>query len=69
MLPEAIVFDNSRRFLAVGNSSHYDDPKAGGAIELFRIEEDNPQPGRVELVDLGDSVAVARGPESMAIAR
>ena len=69
VLPEPIVFDNSSHFLAVGNFSQYDDPKAGGALEFFRISENNPQPGRVELVHLKDSVPLSRGPESMAIVR
>ena len=69
MLPEPIVFDNSSRFLAVGNFGQFDDPKAGGAIEFFRISENNPQPGRVELIHLKDSVPLRRGPGSMAIVR
>ena len=69
MLPEPIVFDDSSRFLAVGNFSQFDDPTAGGALEFFRIEENNPQPGRVELVKLRDSLPLPRGPESMAIVR
>ncbi len=69
LLPEPLVFDNSSRFLATGSFGRYDDPHAGGQIDFWRIVERNPQPGRVELVRLNESVPVARGPQSMAIVR
>ena len=69
VLPEPIVFDNSSRFLAAGSFGQFDDPKAGGSINFWRIVDDNDEPGRVELVKLNDSVPVARGPQSMAIVR
>ena len=69
VLPEPIVFDNSSHFLAAASFEHYDDPKAGGAIHFWRIVEHNPQPGRVELVHLDQSIPVSRGPQSMAIVR
>ncbi len=69
MLPEPLVFDNSSRFIAAGSFSRYDDPTAGGSITFWRIVDRNPQPGRVELIHLTDSVPVPRGPQSMAIVR
>ena len=69
MLPEAPVFDDSSRFLAVTNFSQYRDPKGGGSIDFWRLAEDAFTPGRVELVKMVQSVAVPRGPQSMAIVR
>ena len=69
LLPEPLVFDNSSRFIAAGSFGRYDDPKAGGSINFWRIVDRNPQPGRVELIHLSDSVPVPRGPQSMAIVR
>lgn len=69
MLPEAPVFDDSSRFVAVTNFSQYRDPKGGGSIDFWRLAEDAFTPGRVELVKMVESVAVPRGPQSMAIVR
>lgn len=67
-LPEAAVFDNSSRFLAVACFAHYDG-RAGGAIDFWRIAGDADDPTRAELVKLDFSIPVARGPQSMVIAR
>ena len=69
LLPEPIVFDNSSYFIAAGSFGRYDDPKAGGSINFWRIVDRTPQPGRVELVRLNESIPVARGPQSMVIVR
>ncbi len=69
VLPEPIVFDNSSRFLASSSFSSFADPVAGGSIDFWRIVDRNPQPGRVELVKLKESIAVSRGPQSIAIVR
>ena len=68
-LPEPIVFDNSSRFLAAASFARYEDPSAGGALHFWRIAEHNPQPGRIELVELDQSVPLPRGPQSIAIVR
>ncbi len=69
VLPETAVFDNSSRFLAVTNYSHFDPRKSGGTIDFWRIATDVTNPGRVELVKLDYSIPVTRGPQSMVIVR
>ena len=69
MLPETAVFDNSSRFLAVTNYSHFDAKKRGGAIDFWRIATDVTNPRRTELVKMNYSVPVTRGPQSMVIVR
>jgi len=69
ILPEAAVFDNSGRYLAVVTYDHFDDRRAGGSIDLWRIAEDPLDPATVHLVKTEHSVPVARGAHSMAIAR
>ncbi len=68
-LPESAVFDNSSRFLAVTCFAHYDPAQPGGAIDFWRIAGDVDDPTRAELVKMHYSVPVARGPQSMVIAR
>lgn len=67
-LPEAVVFDNTSRFLAVACFAHYDG-RPGGAIDFWRIAGDADDPTRAELVKLDFSLPVARGPQSMVIGR
>ena len=69
MLPEAAVFDNTSRFLAVTCFAHYDRSRPGGAIDFWRLSGDYADPKRVELVKSDFSITVARGPQSMVIAR
>ena len=69
MLPEAPVFDDSSRFLAVTNYSQLRDPAGGGSIDFWRLSTDAFAPERTELVKLQESVPVPRGPQSMAILR
>ncbi len=68
-IPEAVVFDDSSRFLAVTCFSHYDPAQPGGAITFWRLAGDAQDSRRAELVKLDFSIPVARGPQSMAIAR
>ncbi len=68
-LPEAAVFDNTSRFLAVTCFSRFDPAQTGGTIDFWRLSGDLVDPRRVELVKLDFSVPVARGPQSMVIAR
>ena len=69
LLPEAAVFDNTSRFLAVTCFTHFDVSKPGGSIDFWRLAGDYADPRRVELVKTDFSVPVARGPQSMVIAR
>ena len=69
LLPEAAVFDNTSRFLAVTCFAHFDPAQPGGSIDFWRLAGDYADPKRVELVKTGFSVPVARGPQSMVIAR
>ena len=68
-LPEAVVFDNSSWFLAVACFAHYDRSQPGGAVTFWRIVDDYTDPTRAGLVKLDYSIPVARGPQSMVIAR
>ena len=68
-LPEAAVFDNTSQFLAVACFAHYDPAKPGGAIDFWRVVGDAEDPSRAALVKLDFSVPVARGPQSMVLAR
>lgn len=69
MLPEAPVFDDSSRFVAVTNYSQFRNPAGGGSIDFWRIADDAFDPQRAELVKMMESVPVPRGPQSMAIIR
>ncbi|MEO0818866.1 MAG: hypothetical protein AAF074_00430 [Pseudomonadota bacterium] len=69
ILPEAAVFDNSGRYLAVVNYDHFDDRRAGGSIDFWRIDADPLEPGNVRLVRTEHSVPVTRGAHSAVIVR
>ncbi len=69
ILPEAAVFDNSSRFLAVANYDHFDDRKTGGSIDFWRITKDPLEPDRVQFVKTQHSITVTRGVHSMSIVR
>jgi len=69
ILPEAAVFDNSGTYLAVATYDHFDDRRAGGSIDFWRIQADPLDRSAVRLVQTGLSVPVARGAHSMAIVR
>lgn len=69
ILPEAVVFDNSSRFLAVTTFDHYDRSRTGGSIDFWRLAKDVNDPTRAELVKINYSVPVARGAHSLVIVR
>jgi len=69
ILPEAAVFDNSSRYIAVANYDHFDDRKVGGSIDFWRIETDPLDASTTHLVKTERSIPVTRGVHSMAIAR
>jgi DNA-binding beta-propeller fold protein YncE len=66
ILPEAAVFDASGRYLAVVNFDHFDDSRAGGSVDFWRVDSDplNPRP---VLVQTNHRVTVARGPHSIVL--
>ena len=68
-LPEAVVFDDTSHFLAVACFAHYDPSQPGGAIDFWRIVGDPEDSRRAALVKLDFSIPVARGIQSMVIAR
>ncbi len=69
ILPEAAVFDNSSKFIAVATFDHYDEKKQGGSIDFWRLTSDYFDPTRVELVKTNYSIPVTRGIHSMVIVR
>ena len=69
ILPEAAVFDNSSRYLAVANYDHFDDRRPGSSIDFWRIQADPLEPDNVQLIKTEHSVPVTRGAHSMVIAR
>lgn len=68
-LPEMAVFDNSSRFVAVTVYSQFDDPRAKGSIDFWRIEGDPLDLDRIEMVKTRHSIPVTRGPHTLAIVR
>lgn len=68
-LPETAVFDNASRFVAVTVFSQFDEPRANGSIDFWRIETDPFDPERLELVKTRHSIPVTRGPHSLAVVR
>ena len=69
ILPEAAVFDNSSKYLAVANYDHFDERKKGGSIDFWRIQSDPLEPNNIQLIKTNHSIPVTRGPHSMVIAR
>ena len=69
ILPEAAVFDNSSRYIAVANYDHFDDRRQGSSIDFWRIQADPLEPDNVQLIKTEHSVPVTRGAHSMVIAR
>lgn len=68
-LPEMAVFDNSSRFVAVTVFNQFDDPRAKGSIDFWRIETDPFDANRTELVKTRHSIPVTRGAHSMTIVK
>jgi len=69
ILPEAAVFDNSGRYLAVVTYDHFDDRRTGGSVDFWRIQADPLDTSNVQLIKTEHSVPVTRGAHSMVIAR
>ena len=68
-LPEMAVFDNASRFVAVTVFNQFDDPRAKGSIDFWRIETDPFDAERTELVKTRHSIPVTRGAHSLVIVR
>lgn len=68
ILPEAAVFDASGRYVAALTFDHFDESKAGGSIDFWRVVDDTTSNGP-KLVRTQNSVPVARGPHSMVLVR
>jgi len=69
VLPEATIFDNSSKFLAMTAFDHYDPSKKGGSIVFWRIVKDFYNPDRIELVRTNYEVPVTRGAHTIGIIR
>jgi hypothetical protein len=69
ILPEAAAFDASSRFLAVVTYDHFDDRRAGGSVDFWRLARDPMDPERIELVKTEHSVPVTRGAHSLVLVR
>ena len=69
ILPEAVVFDNTSKFIAVATFDHYDEKNKGGSIDFWRLTSDYFDPTRVELVKTNYFLPVTRGVHSMVIVR
>lgn len=69
VLPEAAAFDDTSRFLAVASFDHLAEGASRGSVDFWRIAGDFQDPGRIELAPTGLSIPVARGAQSMEIAR
>jgi DNA-binding beta-propeller fold protein YncE len=69
ILPQAGVFDNSGRYLAVTNFDHFDDRRPGSSIDFWRIQADPLDPGNIQLVKTEHSVQLPRGAHSAVLAR
>ncbi|WP_204251134.1 lactonase family protein [Elioraea rosea] len=69
ILPEAAAFDASSRFLAVVTYDHFDDRRAGGSVDFWRVARDPIDPARIELVKTAHAVPVTRGAHSMVLVR
>lgn len=67
ILPEAAAFDASSRYLAVVTYDHFDDRRAGGSVDFWRVTGDPLDPARRELVKTEHSVPVTRGAHSMVL--
>ena len=70
VIPEALVFDNSSRYLAVTSFDHLSGEQASrGSVDFWRIAGDFQDPARVELAPTGLLIPVPRGAQSMEIVR
>lgn len=69
ILPEAAAFDASSRYVAIATYDHFDDRRAGGSIDFWRLTGDPLKPGQTTLVKTNHSVPVTRGAHSMVLVR
>ena len=69
VIPEALVFDNTSRYLAVVSYDHPVVNRGKGSIGVWRVARDRRDPGRLELALTDLTLTVARGAQSMAIVR
>ena len=69
ILPEAAIFDNSSKFVAMTAFDHFDPSKKGGSIIFWRIITDHYNPDRIELVRTNYEVPVTRGAHTIGIVR
>ncbi|MEM1167435.1 MAG: beta-propeller fold lactonase family protein [Planctomycetota bacterium] len=69
LLPEALAFDSSSRYLAVVNYDSFDDRVDGGSVDFWRLAHDpmDPNPVAPVLVRTRYSVPVTHGPHSMVL--
>lgn len=68
LLPESVVFDR-RRWLAVANFGHLDDPAAPGSLDFWRVVGDTSGPERWQLVKTAYALPLQRGVATLAIVR
>ncbi|HEA22510.1 MAG TPA: hypothetical protein ENH87_16545 [Pricia antarctica] len=69
ILPEATIFDNSSKFIAMTAFDHFNPSKKGGSILFWRIVTDHYNPDRIELVRTNYEVPVTRGAHTIGIVR
>jgi DNA-binding beta-propeller fold protein YncE len=65
ILPEALVFDRSGKYIAVANYDRFDDAQPGGSVDFWRVVTDDWTHPTPRLVQTDRSVPVTRGVHSM----
>ena len=69
VIPEAVAFDNSSRFLAVASFDRQVPQASAGSADFWRIVGDFQDASRLEVAPTGVSIPVTRGAHSMAFIR
>ena len=69
VIPEALVFDNASRYLAVVSYDHPVVARGKGSIDVWRGARGARDPGRLKLLPTGLTLPIARGAQSMVIVR
>ena len=69
VIPEGVVFDNTSRQLAVICFDHFRGRRSGGSVDFWKLGGDFQDPTRTELTPTGVVIDVARGAQSLEIAR
>jgi DNA-binding beta-propeller fold protein YncE len=67
ILPEAVVFDGSGKYLAVTTYDQYDQSITGGSIDFFEIVSDPLNPENKMIMQTIWRTPVTRGPHSMVL--